>query len=314
MPPERSTTGGLGPPASSSPGEARPPASSWRGEAGRLGRSSWSVVTSRLAEFTRHARPATSSRSRRGDLEVPVAAYTDVRPSRHPARLERECARHDTAPTEGVRCGSRAEQGRACMAQLAGRGLDGHAGHPAHVDPGRGQDPDGARAAGQPLVAGDAVRQPAWAHHVDDPVRRRCVRDRIRLPRSSARGPQQRRRNGRAHATADVGRRLLRRDDGRRHRDETVPTRCSSNCSPVACPFPVPAPSPTSRAFTRRPRRPGPRGRSRLRGRRVRAAVRSSSRPSVRWAASRFCGVPGFAISPTRSLLTLPSSLRRHFR
>ena len=57
------------------------------------------------------------------------------------------------------------------VAAPAGRGLDRHPRHPAHVDPDRRQDPAGARAAGQPLVAGHALRHPARADDSDDPDR-----------------------------------------------------------------------------------------------------------------------------------------------
>ena len=60
---------------------------------------------------------------------------------------------------------------RTAWPALRPRRLDRYPRHPAHVDADRREDPATARAAAQPLVAGDAVRHRQGADRVGNPVR-----------------------------------------------------------------------------------------------------------------------------------------------
>ena len=113
------------------------------------------------------------------------------------------------------------------VAEPSLRGVEGHVRDAAHVDAGRGQDPYGRDALGQPFLARDALRDGARPHDVADSARRADLPDRLRLHRPPAR------RSRRATApcaplplAAALGRRLLPRGDGRAARARA--SRCRS--------------------------------------------------------------------------------------
>ena len=107
-----------------------------------------------------------------------------------------------------------------------------HGGAPP-LDADRRQGPPRARAHGQPLVAGAAIRVGAGADHVAHARRRPRSRDGVRLHRPPARDPHRRRRDQERAARTRIGRRLLRRDHGgsrrpwRPGRDPALPERAA---------------------------------------------------------------------------------------
>jgi hypothetical protein len=87
------------------------------------------------------------------------------------------------------------------------------------VDADRRQGAPGARADGQPLVAGLAAGHTARADHLGDAARAPALPHRLRLPRPPAPRRDRRRRHARAGAGAAFGGRLPRGADGYAARD-----------------------------------------------------------------------------------------------
>ena len=110
--------------------------------------------------------------------------------------------------------------------------------HAAHVDADRRQGAPGARADGQPLVAGAALRVGAGSHHLAHARRRPRARARVRLSRPHLARAHVRRRRTRGRARAAHRRELLRGDHGRARcsRRACVGARASGRggrCDPV---------------------------------------------------------------------------------
>ena len=126
--------------------------------------------TSRRHAVQRGTRYTTSlGATRRLRQDPPAYALRDQSPPEQPGRTRGP----ELGVTGQIGRGAHVHAGQrrantAGLAPTCARRLDRHPGDAAHVDPDRRQDPAGPGADGQPLVAGDPLRHPAWADHVSD--------------------------------------------------------------------------------------------------------------------------------------------------
>ena len=124
----------------------------------------------------RNKLPRTSSSPPGGAHGAPLGAEWPAPRAGHCLRRRGRAMLSSDATAEGGSGGRRWHQHgcwRSGLAAAAGGGLGGDAGHAAHVDPGRGQDPAGQGAHAQPLVADAPVRHAARPDDVEHPGRPR---------------------------------------------------------------------------------------------------------------------------------------------